>query len=159
MTSDQKTPLSPEELDALYSRSLDDIPEMPGFPLPKPGVYVLEVIEQGLKEINDSRAHEFKYRVIECLEEGETICSEAKSCVAGDIFSQLYFMTTAKAVDFNIGKIMELLAPVRERFGSMTFPDLCAAYVGCQIRAIVKLRQNKQNKEQFFPEIAEMELV
>lgn len=159
MATDTKVPVSQEELDALYGRSLDDIPELPGFPLPKPGVYALKVVEQGLKDINESKAHEFKYQVVEVLEEGETASTEAKSCIPGDMFSQLYFMTTQKAVEFNIGRIVKLLAPVKERFGCSGFTDLCAAYVGCEIRAIVKLRQNKQNKEQFFPEIEEIELV
>lgn len=159
MSNAEKVALTPEELDAMYSRNLDDVPEMPGFPLPKPGVYHLRVKEQGLKEINDSRAHEFKYEVVEVLEESDTLAPEAKSCVPGDQFSQLYFMTTQKAIDFNWDRIVKLLQPVKERFGSKTFPQMCEAYVGCEIRAIVALRQNKEKKEQWFPEIKEMELV
>jgi len=148
---------APADLDSLYEQSLDDIPALPGFKLPLPGVYKLKIVAQGLKDINESRAHEIQYEVLETLEaqEGNTI---GEACNPGDKFSQLYFMSTQKSVSFNMSRIGELLKPVSEAFGVKKFKDILEKAVGCEVIAIVKLRQNKMNKEQWFPEVEELQL-
>lgn len=144
-------------LESMYEQNLADIPDLPGFPIPHPGVYRLEVVEQGLKDIGDSKAHEFKYKVLEVMEVGDE--SKGEDCIPGDMFSQLYFMTSEKSIAFNFGRIKNLVAPIAERFGTKSVRESCEKFVGCEIQAIVKLRQNAKNKEQFFPEIEEYELV
>lgn len=144
-------------LEAMYEQNLADVPDLPGFKVPHPGIYVLLVKEQGLKEIGESRAHEFKYEVKEVLEIGDE--SKGQECVPGDIITQLYFMTSEKSITFNMGRIKQLISPIAERFGTRGMGESLEKFVGCEIRALVKLRQNKQNKEQYFPEIEEYELV
>lgn len=143
-------------LEEMYEQDLADIPDLPGFPTPHPGIYVLEVMEQGLKDIGESRAHEFKYKVKEILEVGDE--SKGEDCIPGDVFSQLYFMTSEKSINFNMGRIKAMMEPVAERFGTRGLRESMEKFVGCEIRAMVKLRQNKQNKEQWFPEIEDYEL-
>lgn len=145
------------DLDSLYEQSLDDIPALPGFKLPNPGVYRLKIVAQGLKDINESRAHEIQYEVMETLELSDK-GGAGEECIPGDKFSQLYFMSTPKSVAFNMSRIGELLKPVSEAFGVKKFKDILEKAVGCEVIAIVKLRQNKMNKEQWFPEVEELQL-
>ena len=143
-------------LESMYEKSLDDIPELPGFKLPAPGVYKLKIVGQGLKDINESRAQEIQYEVREVLESQEHAVGEL--CIPGDKFSQLYFMSTQKAIAFNMSRIAVLLQPISSAFGVKSFKDTLEKAVGCEVVAIVKLRQNKMNKEQWFPEVEELQL-
>lgn len=143
-------------LESMYEKSLDDIPELPGFKNPAPGVYRLKIVAQGLKDINESRAQEIQYEVVEVLESNEG--GPGEQCIPGDKFSQLYFMSTQKAIAFNMSRIAALLQPISAAFGVKSFKDTLEKAVGCEVDAIVTLRQNKMNKEQWFPEVNELQL-
>jgi hypothetical protein len=144
-------------LEAMYEKSLDDIPELPGFPLPFPGVYKLKIVAQGLKDIGESRAQEIQYEVVESLEVNSS-GPAGEQVIPGDKFSQLYFMTTAKSIAFNFSRITTLLKPVSDAFHCGNTKETLEKAVGCEVTAIVKLRQNKMNKEQWFPEVEELQL-
>lgn len=154
----EKKVLTQAELDALYEGSVDDIPDAPKFPTPKPGVYKLEIIGNERKEINDKPAHEIKYKVVEVLEEGETACEDAESCNPGDQFSQAYFMTTEGSAKTSMSILKELTAEVAERFGTGSLREACERSVGCVVTAIVSLRQNPKDKAKWYPNVTEWQL-
>jgi len=143
------------DLDALLNQSLDDIPEVADFVVPKEGVYQLHVekVDKN-KEINEKRTIQFDYAIVECLQERGTDTGD--SVKPGDKFSEAYFVGSKEQGAFVQGLLKKLLAPVAARFSTSNLGTTIDAYAGCNIAATIKHRRNKDDKSIVYPRVTKI---
>lgn len=146
-----------DELDfGLLDKNLEDIEDLPGFEVPSPGRYVL-ALKVAMKRVNNKAAAEFSYEVVECLAKNK---SEDPDAVPKTKFSNLYFLQGSdEAVTISMGKMKELVKAVAEATGINNLGVLCRDTLrDAIVEADVSARQDREDKEKFYPVIKNMKL-
>ena len=153
-----------EELDlSLLDMSMDDIETLPGFETPSVGEYILQMTSS-LKKINKNTVVETAFELIECIKKDNA--ADPDSAV-GTKFSNIYTIISgdadadkaAEAQRMGKGKLKELLLGVAEATSQDNLGVLIRDVVGSAVvRATVKRRQDKEDKEKFYPIIKNLML-
>ena len=154
-SAETRTVAEETDIESMLNEDLDDIPDLPEFVTPKEGVYGVLVKEvDTTKEVGDKRCFEIKYKITELIEKGHT--NTGDECKVGDEFSQLYFMTTPKSIDFNKSVLKGLLTPVQERFGTRNLSQTLESLKGCVVAVVVKHRKDQNDKEKVYVDVKQM---
>lgn len=147
----------------LLDVSLDDIETLPGFETPFPGQYVLK-LNTALKKINDSIVVETAFEVLETVKMDNDGDPEP---VIGSKFSNIYTVISGhkdsdkkvEAERLGKGKLKELLLDVAESTGQGNLMILVRDVIAnCIVTATVKRRQDKEDKEKFYPVVKNLTL-
>lgn len=149
--------LSFDELEIdLLDRNLEDIEDLPGFDVPSPGRYVLKLVTS-LKSVNQKPAVEFQYEVQSCIAKNK---EEDEDAVVGTKFSNLYFLKgSEEAVAISMGKMKELLKTTAEQLQCSNLLLLLRDHLKeVLVEADVNKRQDKEDKEKFYPVIKNMKI-
>lgn len=129
--------------------SLDDIDDLPAFKAPPSGGYKL-LLEKGFvfkPDINKHPAETFDFKVLEIIEQSEVV-PEAEQIKVGDTFNIAYMMDNPTGAGF----FKEMLAPLKEKFGTGNIAELRKNSVGLEITAIVA-RTFDKTKQQHYAKI------
>jgi hypothetical protein len=155
---------SGDEFDlALLDTDLDDIETLPGFETPSAGQYVLK-LTTALKKVNKNINIETSYELVECIKKDND--SDPDS-MPGTKFSQLYTIKSGdtdpekkkEAERMGKGKLKELLLGIAESTGEGNLMILVRDVIAsCIVTATVKRRQDREDKERFYPVIKNLSL-
>ncbi len=153
-----------EELDiSMLDMSLDEIETLPGFETPSEGEYILD-LKSALKKVNKNIVVETAFEVLSCEKKNN---DEDPDSAPGTKFSNIYTIKSgdtdpekkAEAERMGKGKLKELLLGISEAVGEDNVGVLVRDHIGhCQVKATVKRRQDKEDKEKFYPVIKNMML-
>lgn len=146
---------APVDMDALLNQSLNDIPDLPDFVVPKEGAYRLHVDEVDLaREIGETKAIQISYTIKELIEaKGTPLGDDVKP---GDKFSELYFMSTAKGAAWTAGALKKLLQPVAERNGCVDLRQTLQSFSGCDVAAMIKHQKDKEDKTKVYAKVSKI---
>lgn len=142
-------------MDDLLAGSIDDIIDLPGFEVPQPGQYVLDVVF-AQKTVNDAKLIEASYTVVETLELADPTNTPP---LVGTKFSQLFDPKNIYALD-NFKKVS---SPIYQMLGCGGWSDFFrAAVVPARIAATVKRRKDKRpdaDPDKFFADVKNVMIV
>lgn len=147
----------------LLDMELSDIETLPGFETPHPGEYLLR-LKSALKKVKNNIVVETGFEVLECTQKDN---AEDPDAVPGTKFSNIYTIQSgntdaekkAEAERMGKGKLKELLANIAESTGQGNVGVLVRDYIAdCTVKATVKRRQDKEDKDVFYPVIKNMTL-
>ncbi len=142
--------MSNDNLDLdLLDMNLEDIEDIPGFEAPYAGEYVLRLAAE-IKDINKIKYLEIGYEVVECTKKNN---DEDPDTIPGTKFSQLFALTgDADRVKQSLGYCKKLLAGVAESVGEGNLLILVRDHLpGMMTTATLNRRQDKEDKEKFYP--------
>jgi hypothetical protein len=153
-----------EELDiGLLDMGLDEIETLPGFETPVEGEYILD-LKSALKKVGKNIVVETAFELLECVKKNN---DEDPDSQPGTKFSNIYTIKSgdtdpdkrAEAERMGKGKLKELLLGISETANETNVGVLVRDVIGhCQVKATVKRRQDKEDKEKFYPVIKNMML-
>lgn len=136
----------------LLDMNLDDIEDLPGFEAPYPGEYLLGMKAQ-VKVVNDRNAVAIDYEVKECLKKNNDADPDT---IPGTKFSQLFFLQgDPDAVKISLGQLKALMMPLAEALGEGNLLLLVRDHLATEqlVQATCGRRQDKQDKERFYPTV------
>lgn len=148
---------------SLLDMSMDDIETLPGFETPSAGEYLLNMTSS-LKKVNKNIVVETGFEVVECIKKDNDADPDA---VAGTKFSNIYTIVSgdtdaekrAEAERMGKGKLKELLGGISESTGQSNVGVLVRDIIGSAVvRATIKRRQDKEDKEKFYPVVKNLML-
>jgi hypothetical protein len=147
----------------LLDMDMDEIETLPGFETPPEGEYLLDLKTQ-MKKVGTNIVVETAFELLECLKQNN---EEDKPAAPGTKFSNLYTIKSgntdadkaAEAERMGKGKLKELLLGISETSGQTNMAVLVRDVIAhVQVKATVKRRQDKEDKEKFYPIIKNMEI-
>lgn len=139
-------------IDELFSKSLDDLADLPAYETPPPGGYILRC-SMDVKKINNKDAVEAAFEVVETVELTD---SNDKPVVGGTKFSTAYFLDN----EYAIGNMKKFLAPFAEHFGTTSIQSLITEHVkDVTISATIKNRTDKEDKDRKYAVVSNISVM
>lgn len=133
----------------ILDKSIDDIEDLPGFEVPPNGVYILRTTAE-VKQVNNKDAVEFKFSVVECVEQNN---SEDTPAIPGTQFSTLYFLDNEIAV----GRMKEMLVPFAAHFQNRNLRTLVTEHIkDVLVSAKVKQRKDKKEPDRVYADVSQV---
>jgi hypothetical protein len=142
--------LNLEKLGALASvvaRDLDDIPDLPDYKCPHPGVYKLLIKTVGQKEINKKTALVVEYVVVDVLELNEVADPDDPNVVPGNMFSEAFWFDDAERIETTLGALKKKYSGLAEACGTKNLLEIMNKMEGMQVKSIVGARVDKDGKK------------
>lgn len=142
--------------ESLLDMNIGDIEDLPGFEAPYAGEYLLK-LDAAVKVVNEKQTVELGYEVMECVKKNSDTDPDTKP---GTKFSQLFFLTgEPDAVKVSLGRLKEVLLPLAEKLGEGNLLLLVRDHLkGVQIKATCSRRQDKTDKERYYPTVKNVDL-
>lgn len=158
MSNNNDVPFDLDSAAALLDRDLETIEDLPGFEVPSNGEYLLK-LTTSIKPVNGSVTVETSYEVVECVKKDNETDPDA---TVGTKFSNIYTIDAQKHANdptkkaesekLGFGKLKELVAGVAESTGEGNLLVLVRdTLASALVRANVSRRQDKEDKERFYP--------
>ena len=148
---------------SLLDIGLDDIETLPGFETPFPGNYVMK-LTTAMKKVKESWCVETAFEILETVKMDNDGDPEP---VVGSKFSNIYTIISGhtdperkiEAERLGKGKLKELLLDVAEKQGQSNLMILVRDVIAsCIVTATVTRRQDKEDKEKFYPVVKNLSL-
>lgn len=127
-------------LDELMNKTLDDLADLPGFEPPPAGGYRMKLVV-AQKKINAKDAVEFKYEVIQCVEQSDPSAPPAE---AGKKFSESFMLDN----ETGIGFFKLAAAPIMQHFACKNFAEFFEKAKGpLEVFGVVAVRKWEKDGE------------
>ena len=146
------TNASNEKLPDIFSQSIDDLADLPGFETPPPGSYILEVTCE-VKAVNEKDCLEASFKVVETQElENEDTDTRVAD---GTVFSTLFMLDNK----FGIGNMKKFLKPFSEHFGKGNIGELVQELRDVKFACLVKNRKDKNDPDRVYGSVTNIVVV
>lgn len=133
-------------LASVIARDLDDIPDLPDYKAPFPGVYKLLVSKVEQRDINKKTALVVEYSVVDILQLNEQADPENPNVVPGNMFSEAFWFNDAERVENTLSVLKKKYAGLSEACGTKNLLDILNKMEGMQIKAIITNRTDQDGK-------------
>jgi len=137
-------------LAGMLAMSLDDIPDLPSYKAPPPGVYKLLIKEIAQKDINGKVALEVKYVVVDIVELAEPETPEEDKVAPGGEFSEAFWFNDAEKVEMTLSVLKAKFGGLSELLGTNNLLEILEKAEGLQVQAIITNRTDKNDKTKVY---------
>lgn len=146
------------DLDNLLDATLDDLEDLPSFtPFPRGAHRVLASFEE--KEINGAQCVELNLTMIETIEYSDPLTAEelakGKGTKEGDTCNTMYQL----ANKYGSGHFKAAAAVFGEHLGLTSLRDIVDQVTDIECIVITSLRPDKNDKDKFYLDVKEIEVV
>jgi len=140
-------PLDANKLGALagvVARDLDDIPDLPDFKAPHPGVYklLISLVEQ--REINKKTALVVEYDVVDVIQLNEAEDPNDPNVVPGNKFSEAFWFNDADKIENTTSILKKKYGGLAEAVGSKNLLTIMTKMEGMTVKAIISNRPDEK---------------
>jgi hypothetical protein len=133
-------------IDDLFSKSIDDLADLPGFETPPPGSYILNVTCE-VKKVNEKDAVEASFTVVETSE----LANDSDTPVpAGTKFSTLFMLDN----EFGVGNLKKFLKPFADHYDEKGIGALIEQLKDVTIACLVKNRKDKNDPDKVYGSVS-----
>lgn len=143
-------------LAGMLSMSLDDIPDLPSYKAPPPGVYKLIIKEIAEKDINGKTALEVKYVVSDIIELSEADTPEEDKVAPGGEFSEAFWFNDPEKITMTLSVLKSKFGGLAEACGTVDLLEILTKAEGMQVQAIVTNRTDKNDKTKVYASTRDM---
>lgn len=133
-------------LASVVARDLDDIPDLPDYKAPHPGVYKLKVEKVEQREINKKTALVIEYSVVDIVQLNETEDPNDPNVIPGNMFSEAFWFDDADRIETTLGAMKKKYAGLSEALGTKNLLDILEKMEGMLVKCIVTNRVDKEGK-------------
>lgn len=137
-------------LAGMLAMSLDDIPDLPVYKAPPPGVYKLIIKEIAEKDINGKTALEVKYVVTDIIELSEPDTPEEDKVAPGGEFSEAFWFNDPEKIEMTLSVLKAKFGGMAEAVGSNQLLEILEKVEGMQVQAIITNRTDKNDKTKVY---------
>lgn len=139
------------DIASILDSTLDDLADLPAFQ-PFPVGSHRATIHFSVKEVNKSPAVELEMKAIETVELADAADQPVK---AGDTTNVLFQLDN----EFGQGKLKDLLKVLGASFAGSTSREIMEAANGAECLITTKIRVNKNNKDQRYTDIVNLQVL
>ncbi|HEX9502991.1 MAG TPA: hypothetical protein VF974_01550 [Patescibacteria group bacterium] len=132
---------------SVIARDLDDIPDLPDYKVPKPGVYKLLVQKVEQREINKKTALVVEYSVVDIIQVNETTDENDPNVIPGNMFSEAFWFNDQERIENTLSVLKKKYSGLAEACGTKNLLDILNKMEGMQVRAIVTNRLDPDGKQ------------
>ena len=143
-------------LGQMLAMSLDDIPDLPTYKAPPPGVYKLIIKEIGEKDINGKTALEVKYVVVDIVELNDSETPEEDKVAPGGEFSEAFWFNDPEKIEMTLSVLKAKFGGMAEACGTTNLLEILEKVEGMQVEAIITNRTDKQDKTKVYASTRDM---
>jgi len=131
-------------LAGVVARDLDDIPDLPEFLAPHPGVYklLISLVEQ--REINKKTALVVEYDVVDIIQLNEAEDPNDPNVVPGNKFSEAFWFNDPEKVENTTSILKKKYGGLSDACGSKNLLDIMTKMEGMTVKAIISNRADEK---------------
>lgn len=133
-------------LATVVARDLDDIPDLPDYKAPHPGVYKLKVAKVEQREINKKTALVIEYSVVDVIQLNEAEDANDPNVVPGNMFSEAFWFDDVDRIETTLGAMKKKYSGLSEALGTKNLLDILDKMEGMLVKCIVMNRVDKDGK-------------
>src|SRR5256885_5722156 len=111
-------------LAGVVAKNLDEIPDLPDYLPPHPGVYKLLISKVEQREINKKTALVVEYTVSDILELNEAEDPNDPNVVPGNMFSEAFWFNDAEKVENTLSVLKKKFSGLAEACGTKNLLDI-----------------------------------
>jgi len=144
----------------LVGRNLDDIPDLPVFKTPPPGVYTFVIESCKQKDINEKAAIVTEYVIVDTIELNEPDEYEEEERVkAGDKFSEAFWFDDPERVEQTTSVLKAKYGGFGAHLGTTNLLEILEKMEGLQVKGIIQNRVDRKDKTKIYPQTRDMVVV
>lgn len=135
-------------LASVVARDLDDIPDLPDYKAPKPGVYKLLVAKVEQREINKKTALVVEYSVVDILAVNEVADENDPNVIPGNMFSEAFWFNEADKIENTLSVLKKKYSGLAEAAGTKNLLEILNKMEGMTIKAIITNRTDSEKVDE-----------
>lgn len=135
-------------LAGVVARDLDDIPDLPEYAAPHPGVYKLLIAKVEQREINKKTALVVEYSVVDVLELNEQPDPNDPNVVPGNMFSEAFWFNDPDKIENTLSVLKKKFSGLAEACGTKNLLEILNKMEGMQIKALITNRMDSEKKDE-----------
>jgi hypothetical protein len=140
-------------LKTLLARNLDDIPDLPSYKTPPPGVYKWLIESCKQKEINQKTAVVVENVIIDTVELNDPEGTNAEHMVEpGDKFSEAFWFDDPERIDTTISVLKGKFGGLAEACGTTDLSEIMEKMVGMSVQGVIQNRVDSKDKSKVYPQ-------
>ncbi len=137
-------------LAGVVARDINDIPDLPDYVVPQPGVYKLLVSKIEQREINQKTALVVEYDIVNTVQLNEPLQEGETGVKAGDKFSEAFWFNDPERIETTLSVLKKKYAGLAPALGTTNLLEMLNKMEGMQIKCVIT---NRVDKEQRPPKI------
>jgi len=130
----------------VVARDLDDIPDLPDYKAPHPGVYKLKVEKVESREIKNKSAIVIEYSVVDVIQLNEAEDANDPNVVPGNMFSEAFWFNDADRIETTLGAMKKKYSGLSEALGTKNLLEILDKMEGMLVKCIVTNRVDNEGK-------------
>lgn len=135
-------------LASVVSRDLDDIPDLPDYKAPHPGVYKLAISKVEQREIKKKTALVVEYTVLDIITVNEQPDPNDPNVIPGNMFSEAFWFNDPDRLETTLGAMKKKYSGLAEACGTKNLLEIIQKMEGMQVKAIVTNRTDDEAKDE-----------
>lgn len=135
-------------LASVVARNLDDIPDLPDYKAPKPGVYKLLVSKVEQREINKKTALVVEYSVVDILAVNEVADENDPNVIPGNMFSEAFWFNETDKIENTLSVLKKKYSGLAEAVGTKNLLEILNKMEGMTIKAIITNRTDSEKTDE-----------
>lgn len=143
-------------LSQMLSMSLDDIPDLPTYKAPPPGVYKLIIKKIAEKDIGGKTALEVQYTVSDIIELADANTPEEDKVAPGGEFSEAFWFNDPEKIEMTLSVLKAKFGGLSEVLGTDNLLEILDKAEGMQVKAIITNRTDKNDKTKVYASTRDM---
>lgn len=137
-------------LAAVLMQNLDDIPDLPVYKAPPPGVYKLVIKAVQEKAINEKTALEIQYTVADIIQLTDANTPEDEKVAPGGEFSEAFWFNDAEKITKTLSVLKAKFGGLAEAVGTTNLLEILEKMEGMQVQCIITNRVDKNDKTKIY---------
>jgi hypothetical protein len=133
-------------LASVVAQDLDDIPDLPEYKAPNPGVYklLIDLVEE--REINDKTAIVVEYAVIDVIQLNQPEDPENPNVKPGDKFSEAFWFNKPDKIEQTLGVLKKKYSGLAEACGTRNLLEIMQKMEKMTIKSVITNRADTKGK-------------
>lgn len=138
-------------LGQVLMQSLDDIPDLPVYKAPPPGIYKLAIKSVAEKTINEKVALEIQYTVADVVELTDANTPEDQKVAPGGEFSEAFWFNDAEKIQKTLSVLKAKFGGLADSLGTKNMLEILDKMEGMMVQAVITNRADKNDKTKVYP--------
>ena len=143
-------------LATLLAANLDDIPDLPVYKAPPPGIYLIVIKSVAEKLINEKTAMEIQYTVADIVELTEPNTPEEEKVLPGGEFSEAFWFNKPESVEKTLSVLKAKFGGLAEILGTTNLLEILEKMEGMQVKCVITNRADKNDKTKIYAAVRDV---
>lgn len=143
-------------LSTILMQSLDDIPDLPVYKAPPPGVYMIIIKSVAEKIINEKTALEIQYTVADIIELADATTAEEDKVAPGGEFSEAFWFNKPESIEKTLSVLKAKFGGLAVPLGTSNLLEILEKMEGMQVKCVITNRPDKNDKTKIYAAVRDV---